>query len=278
VEKDGSLAFLDILVIRSENMLEFDIYRKSTATTRFICNDSLHPHQHKMAAFNSMIHRLLSFPLSPERYKIEKTHIIEVAKINGYSAASIFKIIDKKRKQMEMNDMSTLFEAERKLKLEQKHNIFLTYHPTLSNKINQKMQKIGVNVIHKSSTKLSQHLGSTKDRIDNDKLNGIYLVQCSECEMAYIGQTCRPITERFKQHLSKFNNAHYDDSAVALHMHETGHNIDQSCLELLQHVPDRRRLNCAESINIRFFADTDVLLNRDCGPLESNLLKFAVLP
>ncbi|KAJ8946347.1 hypothetical protein NQ318_004237 [Aromia moschata] len=49
VEHNEQLPFLDVLVIRnSENKLEFDVYRKETATLRYIPNDSHHPFQHKM--------------------------------------------------------------------------------------------------------------------------------------------------------------------------------------------------------------------------------------
>ena len=92
--------------------------------------------------------------------------------------------------------------------------------------------------------------------------------------MAYIGHTKRSMNDRVKQHLSKFKNQHYDESAVAQHMHDTGHDIDISCAELLEHVSDSRRLDCTESIFIQRFSELDVLLNRDNGPLESTLIKF----
>ncbi|KAJ8941021.1 hypothetical protein NQ318_006450 [Aromia moschata] len=47
MEHNEQLPFLDVLVIRnSENKLEFDVYRKETATLRHILNDSHHPFQH----------------------------------------------------------------------------------------------------------------------------------------------------------------------------------------------------------------------------------------
>jgi len=64
VELDSKLPFLDILVSRNNGSLDFDIYRKPTQVDRFIDNSSFHPKEHKLAAFNSMIHRMLNFPLS----------------------------------------------------------------------------------------------------------------------------------------------------------------------------------------------------------------------
>ncbi|KAJ8936150.1 hypothetical protein NQ318_010561 [Aromia moschata] len=96
VEHNEQLPFLDVLVIRnSENKLEFDVYRKETATLRYIPNDSHHPFQHKMASFNFIIHRLSNFPLSIERFEHEKQLIKNIAKSNGYSVHLIDNLITK---------------------------------------------------------------------------------------------------------------------------------------------------------------------------------------
>ncbi|KAJ8949363.1 hypothetical protein NQ318_012027 [Aromia moschata] len=69
-EHNEQLPFLDVLVIRnSENKLEFDVYRKETATLRYIPNDSHRPFQHKMASFNFLIHRLFNFSLNTDNSK-----------------------------------------------------------------------------------------------------------------------------------------------------------------------------------------------------------------
>ncbi|KAJ8942410.1 hypothetical protein NQ318_014457 [Aromia moschata] len=86
----------NVLVIRnSENKLEFDVYRKETATLRYIPNDSHHPFLHKMASFNFLIHRLLNFPLSKERFEHEKQLIQNIPKNNCYSVHLIDKLIRK---------------------------------------------------------------------------------------------------------------------------------------------------------------------------------------
>ena len=85
-EQNGRLPFLDLLVIRNaENVIELDIYRKQTSTERFITSNSMQAQQHKMAAFNSMIHRLVTLPLTEERFRREKSTIIDIARKNGYA-------------------------------------------------------------------------------------------------------------------------------------------------------------------------------------------------
>ncbi|KAJ8954527.1 hypothetical protein NQ318_000760, partial [Aromia moschata] len=74
MEHNEQLPFLDVLVIRnSDNKLGFDVYSKETATFRYIPNDSHHPFQHKMPRFNFLIHHLLNFPLTKERFERNPT-------------------------------------------------------------------------------------------------------------------------------------------------------------------------------------------------------------
>ncbi|XP_037915130.1 uncharacterized protein LOC119654040 [Hermetia illucens] len=57
-EEHESLPFLDLRVTNNIGKLEFEIYRKPTATQRTIPATSAHTATQKMAAYNSMVHRL----------------------------------------------------------------------------------------------------------------------------------------------------------------------------------------------------------------------------
>lgn len=107
MENDGKLPFLDVQVIRVGAALEFDVYRKPTATSRYICNNSQHSPQHKLSVFQSLIHRLLKFPLSPDRYDTELAYIIDVAATNGFKQSHILGLVDKK-KNIEREQITTL--------------------------------------------------------------------------------------------------------------------------------------------------------------------------
>lgn len=79
-----TLPILDLLITRVNGKLDFAVYRKSTSTDRFITNDSFCSHQNKLAAFHSMVTRIVRLPLSLANYKHEYDHIVKVADINGY--------------------------------------------------------------------------------------------------------------------------------------------------------------------------------------------------
>lgn len=85
-EKDGKMPFLDVEVMRTDNnKLGFKIYRKPTNTCTFINAKSFHCSNHKHAAFNSMVFRACSIPMSETHFEEEINFIKTVAIKNGFS-------------------------------------------------------------------------------------------------------------------------------------------------------------------------------------------------
>jgi hypothetical protein len=78
------LCFLDIEIKRVDNNLEFNVFRKPTTVPRYITSDSHHFIQHKMAAFNSIIDRMLKFPMNITNQREELKVISNIARINRY--------------------------------------------------------------------------------------------------------------------------------------------------------------------------------------------------
>ena len=68
---------------RRMDTLKFNIYRKPTATNHTIHADSHHPYSQKMAAYNSLIHRLLTAPLDNNDFQTELNTIRFIAVSNG---------------------------------------------------------------------------------------------------------------------------------------------------------------------------------------------------
>ncbi|KAJ8938129.1 hypothetical protein NQ318_004699 [Aromia moschata] len=185
VEHNEQLPFLDVLVIRnSENKLEFDVYRKETATLRYIPNDSHQPFQHKMASFNFLIHRLLNFPLSKERFEHEKQLIKNIAKSNGYSVHLIDKLIRKHKFKRTLYN-STTFRRD----TDNSKFASLPYEPKFTRGLDTIFKNININLVYNSKNKLQTLLGKPKDKIDNNEKSGIYEISCKDCDQKYIGQT-----------------------------------------------------------------------------------------
>jgi hypothetical protein len=68
------------------------VYRKPTATERYITIDSHHCIQHKSAAFNSMVNLLFTILMSAENKLKELKKIKLIAETNGYSEEFVDRI------------------------------------------------------------------------------------------------------------------------------------------------------------------------------------------
>ncbi len=82
--------------MRRDDQHNFKIYRKDTQTNHTLHTTSNHPYTHKMAAYNSYVHRLLNIPMNKEDFENEKHIIQHIAISNGYNPEIIDKIINKK--------------------------------------------------------------------------------------------------------------------------------------------------------------------------------------
>lgn len=270
VENKGQLPFLDTLVIKNGNRLEFDVFRKETNVNSFITNDSNHCFQHKMAAFNFLVHRLLTFPLNPVRFQLELQNIKNIAIDNGYSPKIIDNLIRKRKFKLDISKSSTLLSVETK---EKQNFIKIPFH-NLAKGLNKVCKDANYKIVYSSNNRIHNLLGNPKDKVETLEKSGIYEIKCSHCNRKYVGQTKRSIQIRFKEHLAHFRCNRFEKSSVAEHILETGHSIKIDDLKLLQAVSSPRELNAYESIHI--FKNEDYNpLNSDKGPISnSELIKM----
>ena len=189
VEDNGKLNFLDLTVSRHGNKIQFGIYRKPTATDIVIHATSHHPVTHKMAAFHSMIGRLLSVPLSLQDYYNELSIIKHIASSNGYKESLIDSILRKRKKRKDTNTRRTPREGTHK------------YIPTPYTDL---MPKIIAPILNNNSNLIAAY--RTTNNILNilrvheptalEKKTGVYKLICDDCDAFYLGQTGRGFFEK----------------------------------------------------------------------------------
>jgi hypothetical protein len=270
VEVDSKLPFLDILISRNNGILDFNVYRKPTQVDRFIDNNSFHPKEHKLAAFHSMVYRMLTFPLSKENLNAEVSYIKNVAISNGFSPSIIDNIIRKQKFTLSIKSLTTIRKEN-----EQSKWAKLLYFPPITNNIKKIFAQHNLKTAQYSSNKIKTIVGSTKDKTELLQKSGIYKITCQGCNHVYIGQTIRTIQKRFKEHISKFKNCHPDQSSVAKHLIDNcnsnlNHNITEDNLFLLQEVNDYKKMDAFESLFI--IKEKSPLMNADLGPIQNTSL------
>ena len=108
-EKEKTLNFLDLKIKISGNKHIFEIYRKPTTTDIIIHKNYCRPLSHKHAAFHSMIHRLISIPLTEKAYSKELEIIKEIAVKNGYEKKLIDQLLFNKIKKSTLESIYSVF-------------------------------------------------------------------------------------------------------------------------------------------------------------------------
>lgn len=278
-EEDGQLAFLDLMLIRNHNKVEVAVYHKPTSTQRFIPSTLHCPIQHKMAAFHSMAHRLCKLPLSISNYKKEYDYIQQSARVNGYDASDIDRIIKHHSDKIRKNNLSTLFSQQKEDNVKR---VCLTYAPRITNKLKSVFRKQKFHIVYRTQNKLSNFLGSTKDKIKILEKSGIYQIICSCCGSIYYGQSRRQVQIRYKEHLSSIKNNKPTKSSVAEHaltnLHLNFKEIDDAVkkkeFKLLKAVTNSMRLDAYESFYIHRHTRKKPnvgLMNTDQGNISSCL-------
>lgn len=275
-EIDHTLEFLDLKIKRTGRRIEFDIHSKTTTTDRYITNDSFCSHQHKTAAFNSMVYRLVRLPLSAHSYMVEYNRIINIANTNGFKKSLIDRLVYKQMKRVRRDERSTLFTQNKTCTQSNTRHIAINYVPEISNRLHKSFNRVGFAIAHTNTNKLRTSFGSTKDKKPTERKCGIYEITCPICQRKYIGQTKRAVLCRIKEHKQYINKKSMHTS-IAAHVYDS--NNDEPHLfdpienyKLIKNVNQPCKLDAYESLYISI---NDKLLNIDECPIQSNLFALA---
>ena len=216
--KNGTLLFLDVLVMRDNNQVQTTVYHKPTNKGNYLDWHSFTPKNWKLSTIQSLILRAYKICSNANLRNIEldkiKTTFID---INGYPPKMVEQAISK-------IDNGILRDKEHSnqplLKLHYKgaegERLIRSLKRTLSNKV-----KSDVTPFHTiyNSTKLESRF-NIKDRTNlNHEHNVVYNIDCPEpsCAATYIGETGRRITTRVTEHNKD------SKSSIYMHTKESGH-------------------------------------------------------
>jgi hypothetical protein len=128
--------------------------------------------------------------------------------------------------------------------------IGIPFHGSLTENLKRKLQKYDINVGFKNQGKLSDILGSTKDKTtDEGKKSGIYLLECEDCDAKYVGQTKRRIETRRREHLADCSKPLNPESAMAFHCITQSHQMKEE-IKLLKEINEPFKLSVWESLKL----------------------------
>lgn len=214
-ENEGKLPYLDLQLIREDNKIMTDWYRKDTSSGRILNWLSNHPFNMKMNIVISLANRVLKLShqqFHNKNYKI----IVETLTNNNFPPNIIKRIINKsKHHQTPSQNISTS-------QSNQKIYRSLPYIPTLTESISKDFKKINPNINFgvRPMRKLRNDIfTNTKTRIQRKKQGHVYKINCNgklnePCQFTYIGESGRVPSNknnglkgpRIKEHCQDFRS------------------------------------------------------------------------
>jgi hypothetical protein len=269
-EEDLTINYLDIAIHRNETNMDVDIYRKPTDTGTVIHSSSNHPHEHKMAAFNYYIHRLLNMPLTDINKTKEWNVIQTIAERNGYHPRTLrnlkTRILLREHRRNRNNDNENT----------QYKWITFTYHSPLIRRISNMFKHTNLRIAFRTNNMIQQQL-SEIPVIQNP--SGIYSLKCNTCDHVYVGQSGRAIDVRFREHI-RYIRTNNPISAYASHILQNGHEYGtkKDTLDLLKPCRKGQLMNCWETMYIQMYRQQGLLISEQPACEANPMFELATAP
>jgi hypothetical protein len=227
-EENNSINYLEFSIHRNINSIDLGIYRKPTYTDITIQFSSNHPLEHKLAAFNFYINRMLTLPITKQAKQQEWKIILAIAQNNGFP----LHVIHNLKKELIAKKQNKNFQQQQQTK----KWVTLTYQSPLIRKITNIFKQSNLNIALRATNIIHRQL---TDKLAKTSTNsrGIYKFKCNTCNNAYVGQSGRSITTRHKEHTRYIINNN-PIPAYTLHILSNRHEYStpEETLDLFKHV------------------------------------------
>lgn len=244
MEKEDSIAFLDVRVIREQNgELLTDWYHKDSWVGRYCNFRSFSPAQFKVNTITMLTNKVLQLA-HPKYHQKNFDLISQVLRDNDYPQH----IID-----LHMNETIDKFHnsippSSITRNKKDKRFFSIPYNTVLFGKLKSLFYPYNIAIVASPFCQLGPALFTKlKDRIPLEQRSSVvYEVTC-DCNAIYIGQTTQHLAKRINQH-KQGDETH---SALSAHLRQEQHQIDLSNVRILCTETRRSKLNTKEMIYIR---------------------------
>jgi hypothetical protein len=126
--------------------------------------------------------------------------------------------------------------------------INFTYYGPAIRKVTNLFRQTNLQIAFLPTNTIYQQLSQ---RTTNNKPSGLYQLKCNTCKEAYVGQSGRPITTRYKEHI-RYIRHNNPTSEYAMHILNNRHELGpvEQTLKLLKPCTKGTRMNCWEALYI----------------------------
>ena len=231
-ESDQQIAFLDTLVSRKDNTITIDVYRKATHTDRYLDFSSHHDKRHKISTAETLLHRAIKLPSTPQGKNTEINHVFDALRANNYPSFVISNILKQKFSKPPTHAIPSPEELVgmffKWFAPQENPNGFavLPFINGVTQPLTRILRRHDIRVVNKPLKTLQQEFLSPKFRpaIEHQP-NVVYKIPCADCDWCYIGETGRCFETRKKEHVRNVKTC-ANGSNIAKHAWSFGHRID----------------------------------------------------
>jgi len=272
MEREGDrLNFLDLTIIKHNNTLIFNWFRKPTFSGRFLNFYSHHPFTHKRGTMYSLIDRVLRLS-HPMFHKNNFDHVIKILLDNGYPLHLIFSSIRRRLHIFSYSNIITSNERDEKLP----HFYFtIPYVACIAKSFIQYFKNIPFcKLAFTCFNKLSKFIKIHKDFLPFSlRCNVVYQIDCLDCDASYVGQTKRMLHTKVGEHRSHIRRNSAQLSVITDHRLQAEHEFDWGNAKVLDQEFNYNKRLISEMIYIKkqkhgLNAQTDTAL---LDPIYSDL-------
>ena len=269
ISKNNQISFLDVLVIKNGSEILTSVYRKLSASNRYIHYTSAHPWKDKTAAMKFLKARALDY-CSPQFLDAELTFLKQTFLLNGYPSHIIDRFIhnrpDFPNLQSDNDNQNT------------NQGFLAPFHPAATRLFRTLNKKFNIKPIFTSTPSLANHLLKRRPPTKAiHKPGAVYAIPC-ECDLFYIGETKRTAAIRTNEEKAaclrcdrgtlSFSNNSKNDLGLTLHHKVTQHNFKFDDTQILTIETNWHKRKLLEGLYIE--ANKHCLVNLKSGSKVDN--------
>jgi hypothetical protein len=256
-EKEGKLAIFDIQIIREGEAILTTVFRKSSNSDRYIHYSSEQAWREKSSAIRTLRNRATLYCSNDELLADELAYLSNVFVENGYPGKIVHRILYEEERFKD----SLEEKYGKAFKLDFAKSFYVPYHPRARRLYRILEEKFRFFMAYKKTATLGDLILKKGRNIDKQHQKElVYKIPCSQCEVAYIGQTKKSIKTRNSQHKGlcrphlkqKILKSSKKDNRLAFHAHQAGHKFDFNHTEIIAREPNSWRRLTLEGIEIKF--------------------------
>ena len=236
-ENNGSLPFLDTVIIREGENIKFKVYRKPTNKDDFVHYLSAHDEKTKSGVLIGFYLRALR--VCSDEYIDEEIRYINQTFVKlGYPKGMLALSLKKARNIRQRG------ETEEKPSV----NYLIVPNSDLTGALSNVLRPTGLVVVCDSGKKIGEMVKHKRNSLDNEN-SVVYKIPCNSCDSAYYGETYRGLEKKVREHRADVRY-HRPTSAIVNHIDKKGHLPNWEGAMVLEKGMNKQRRKVLEALHI----------------------------